>query len=404
MNGVRTAAVVGGGMAGIIAALELAEAGIDITLFESADEVMSGASYWCEGKVHLGFVYALDATRETSVQMVAGARSFHSIVGRYIPSRVLDEATSSPFVYAVPRDSMVPVDAIRAHFAAVDELLYPHRNAIPGWSAGPTWRELNQRALADDFDGDRVVAAMETVEVAVDPHVLAPWLRRAVGGHPRIQVRTGTPVQAISDSPRGTFGARAAVTADGGTEHFDRVVNASWQQRLALDATAGWLTDRPVLHRRKLGVHGPRIPESVPSVTFLLGSYGDVVRFRERSYQSWYPAGMVETSTALAPPEMGPTMDDSEAQAIAHETAVELGRLMPSSAAALAEAATGAYVAGGWITAWGRTDITDPGSQLHERHRIGVSTRGSLVSIDTGKFTTAPLFGAQAAIAVLGTR
>ena len=124
----------------------------------------------------------------------------------------------------------------------------------------------------------------------------------------------------------------------------------------------------------------------------------------ERSYQSWYPVGMVETSTALAPPETDRTMTDAQARAIAHETAVELGRYIPPSAAALAEAAATAHVAGGWITAWGRTDITDPGSQLHERHRIGVSTRGSLVSIDTGKFTTAPLFGAHAAVAVLDSR
>ena len=53
------------------------------------------------------------------------------------------------------------------------------------------------------------------------------------------------------------------------------------------------------------------------------------------------------------------------------------------------------------IFAWGETDIDDPGSELHERHDIGTSSRDGYHSIDTGKLTMAPVFGRAAAERVL---
>src|SRR5689334_14845935 len=55
-------AVLGGGMLGVCTALELAHRGRDVTLLEGAADVMQGASRWNEGKIHLGFLYAADAS------------------------------------------------------------------------------------------------------------------------------------------------------------------------------------------------------------------------------------------------------------------------------------------------------------------------------------------------------
>ena len=47
----------------------------------------------------------------------------------------------------------------------------------------------------------------------------------------------------------------------------------------------------------------------------------------------------------------------------------------------------------GIIFAWGRSDIDDPASGLHQRYAIGPRSRGRYHTVDTGKLTMAPLFG-----------
>jgi hypothetical protein len=45
---------------------------------------------------------------------------------------------------------------------------------------------------------------------------------------------------------------------------------------------------------------------------------------------------------------------------------------------------------GGYIFAWGRTDISDVQSGLHNRYDIGIHSDRGYHSIDTGKLTMAP--------------
>jgi hypothetical protein len=49
-------------------------------------------------------------------------------------------------------------------------------------------------------------------------------------------------------------------------------------------------------------------------------------------------------------------------------------------------------VKGGAIIAWGETDIYDPGSELHRRYEIGVTSNRNFHSVDPGKLTMAPYF------------
>jgi len=54
----------------------------------------------------------------------------------------------------------------------------------------------------------------------------------------------------------------------------------------------------------------------------------------------------------------------------------------------------------GAIVAIGRSDVHDAGSALHDRTRIGTSSRDGYHSVDPGKLTTAPLFAVRVADAV----
>ena len=71
-----TVAVVGGGIQGCTVALELADRGFRVELFDVADSLVTAASRNNEGKVHLGFVYAADPTLRTARLMMRGAFAF----------------------------------------------------------------------------------------------------------------------------------------------------------------------------------------------------------------------------------------------------------------------------------------------------------------------------------------
>jgi hypothetical protein len=52
---------------------------------------------------------------------------------------------------------------------------------------------------------------------------------------------------------------------------------------------------------------------------------------------------------------------------------------------------------GGMILATGRLDVDDPASELHSRIQVGLNQQGSYISINTGKYTLAPLMAVRAA-------
>jgi hypothetical protein len=70
------------------------------------------------------------------------------------------------------------------------------------------------------------------------------------------------------------------------------------------------------------------------------------------------------------------------------------GLLRQAAAARLRECRIDTIDAGITVS-WRASDISDPRSELHERHAVGVHAHDGYFSIDTGKFTCAPLFAAR---------
>jgi len=183
-----------------------------------------------------------------------------------------------------------------------------------------------------------------------------------------------------------------------------QVVNASWENRFILDRTVGIAHSPGRLNRLKYRVIAC-VPDAMrlgPSVTMVVGPYGDVVQRSDgTAYFSWYPAGLQGWTHDLSPP--------------AAWDAPCRGAITAASAAAMAQAilagiepwypgaaqAEPIEVDAGAIVAYGRTDVDDPASGLHDRTRVGVASHDGYHSVDPGKLTTAPMFGLQAARAVL---
>lgn len=384
-------AVLGAGLQGSCVALELARRGVDVDLMDRAPEAMTGASSHNEGKVHLGYVYANDPTRQTARTMIEGALEFGPRLRELLGTAADDVVTSTPFSYVVHRDSLLEVGEVEAHFAECHaialELLDGRSPDYFGADPRLAPRRLDDDALARQFDPAVVLAAYATDEIAIDPTSLARVVRRVLTAEPRVRLMLDTEVRAVTRLDTG-----AIVHTDVWDQEYDHVVNALWGGRLAIDRTAGILADRPWMYRMKYFVRlSPDAP--LPSTTILLGPFGDVVTYADGgAFLSWYPAGRQGTSADVVPPDWRAELDDVDHKRTLAATVEALAEIVPAVGDVAAPALADARVLGGLIYAHGHSDIDDPASVLHERHDIGPASYGRYHSIDTGKLTMAPRF------------
>jgi glycine/D-amino acid oxidase-like deaminating enzyme len=387
--------VLGAGIQGTCAALALAEAGYQVELLDRAAEPLLGASRCGEGKIHLGLVYANEPSRATAALMIDGCLAFGRLIDRWVPGLDWAALRSEPFHYAVLADTMVPPEALIAHYEWVDGQLQDR------FSAGESYLGRRPAAVVEAVDALEEVAVptlatFRTAEVAVEMKAFRGPLIAALS----LAGVAFVPHRDVVCVGRTAHGfVIESVDPDERTDRrqADLVVNCLWDGRLAVDATMGIVPERPWVFRLKQSVEG-RLPPDVDrprSITFVLGPYGDIVeRTGGDLYVSWYPAALAGWSTDLAPPdEWRPRMDRTQPP---EQTAVQAAGILDAFAEtvpALREMRVDAVYAG-VIAAWGKTDITDHRSELHSRHAIGVSAHDGYYSIDTGKLTTAPLFAA----------
>jgi glycine/D-amino acid oxidase-like deaminating enzyme len=388
-----TVAILGAGIQGTCAALALAARGCRVELFDRAALPVTQASLWNEGKIHLGLIYAKDPRHRTSELLLHGALHFDSalqrLTGRSRPSGLL----SAPFSYLVHRTSQLSAEAISAHFESVAAQYRAIRDAT-GLSyfdcqSQDIWERLSDKDLSAEYDDREVAAAFRTVELSVDPQIVAAMLRQAVQEQHRIQLHANSEVEGVLVDSSGR--PSVVIAGEGKLGPYDHVVNALWQERLRVDATVGLHPARPWLHRYKLAVHiSNAAGRTVPSVTIMLGEYGDIVDFGGgRHYLSWYPACRLGEWSDLQPPT--PLIDRDTKRRALEQTIAALGTVVPAVRALdLSDASVD--VAGGYIFAWGATGIADPKSELHGRGDIGVHSYGRYHSIDTGKYGMAPYF------------
>lgn len=403
----RRVAVLGAGLQGVCVALELARRGLAVDLYERNALCLGEASSNNEGKIHLGFVYAGDPSLKTARLMAAGALSFQSLLRRWCGGAIDGLPLSSPFHYVVHRDSLIHPDAVAAHLAGVTAFIRESAGgkAIEYFGQDPAMpcRLLPRHTYDGLFDPVTAVAVYRTSEMSIDPQALASVLRGRVAEVPEIRCRFGRKVTSVT----GRKGELVVHTADAEGEDgeaYDFVVNASWIGRLALDASFGIAPQEKWTFRFKyfVRVDAPRERPRV-SATIILGPFGDIATYDNgASYLSWYPSGLVARSTELQPPEMPSRLTGPAADVLAASIAAGLGTVVPGVERFRLTANDRGEVSGGWIFAWGTTDIDDPASRFHQRCDVGVRAHGNYLTIDTGKLTVAPLFAMEAADLITG--
>lgn len=423
--------VLGGGIMGCCLALELARRGRRVTLVDRAPMPMMKASLHNEGKLHLGFVYGKDPHKATHGLLARGSLAFARILESLTAQPLETLRPSAPFHYYVPADSQLQVDAVHRHFDDVEQMLRETCRATGDTYLGAApdrWFERNAASEhARLFSPAATQGSFRTVEQSVSPVAVATLLRDAVGRHPNIAFAGATEVLAVTEVSSGCL--RVDTRRDGAiaSATYASVANCLWDDRMRIDRTFGMHDPGPWFLRYKAAISltasGPMRRE-IPSSTGILGPYGDIVSHGNGAYYvSWYPRCKLAETTepdGRALPELVhvwpvrpirrvvsrfPALTQ-RLTAHTHRPFVranlkELAAYVPPLADLL-RAVTHFDVGGGVIVARGSSDIHDPQSHLHQRFRIGPVMSGSYVSIDTGKYCTAPLFAVEAADLISG--
>ncbi|MDD4881542.1 MAG: hypothetical protein PHX10_08200, partial [Gallionellaceae bacterium] len=190
-------------------------------------------------------------------------------------------------------------------------------------------------------------------------------------------------------------------TEDGRHGPYDFIINSLWEGRLAVDLTAGLKPEGNWSNRYRLAlfIRTDR-PLEVPSAIITTGPFGDIKNYNSRDfYLSWYPKGLIADSNAISPPALT-TLSPDRTREISHSVLDSLEALLPETARIRAgiEQMT---VAGGWVYAAGRGALSDPNSTLHRRSDYGIARLGAYLSIDTGKYSTAPWLAHQVADSIM---
>jgi len=389
----NSVAVIGAGLVGTCVALELAEKGWAVDLFDRCHRALQRASLQNEGKLHLGYVYGLDSSLRTARRMLEGSAVFQRLIGRWTDDTQLLAWRSRPFIYAVPATSLLPPTGVRHHLEAVDRLA----EAVDpeGLAAYRGWRQLSRDELSEQFDPRMITAAFQTGELALDVPSVVQALELALIAS-TVVFRRSSQVHSIRPFDDSWLLA-GQQDAEPFTESYSVVVNATWEQRMTFDGPLGLGSARQVMHRYKAGLRSTSgVPcPGLPSVTFCLGSYGDTVSYPSGAYLCWYPTGLLRQETSPIPAVFSPALERQAVQQLVHSTFAGLSGFMPQRMAELDPDPDVWQLVGGWISAWGCSGIEDPSSELHQRHDIGVQSLGTYHSIDTGKWTTAPLLAAE---------
>lgn len=242
-NNKQAIVVIGGGAAGIATALELAQRGYLVTIFEKS-ELGSGASGRNPGRMGHGFHYA---DEETAIAYLRAS----VLVQRTYPGYLLDQ--DKPFDsklrhgrYFITKNSDQPKEKILETYEAIKKEYQRLIEEDPANEVfGPVdsfYRILDPSEYANDVNMDIVEMGIETSEHIFDWMAFLTDIRQRLIQHPNIKLREFTEVTKIERNglgkPRFTIEAK---TTKGYQIYLETnfIVNSTWHDIKRLNDQVG---------------------------------------------------------------------------------------------------------------------------------------------------------------------
>lgn len=392
MGNRKRVAVLGAGIMGCSVALFLARKGAEVTLFDAAGSPFAAASRWNEGKIHLGYIYSADPSLRTAEHVMPGGLLFRPLVEELLDVSLAPVITSEDDIYLCHRQSVVSPETMINYFQQVTQRVKAHPDATRYLAdvSNCAVNKLTNAELGALTSSPDIVAGFRVPERSVQTTWLADRFMAAVAAEKRIEQQmntTITAVRALDDNNEGPWRVDSSV---GSFAPYDYVINALWQGRMAIDQTAGLKPVGTWSNRYRLSLF-LRTKERVtsPCVIIATGPFGDIKNYNGRDfYLSWYPVGLRAESSAISPPAVEDLLIPGH-ELLTGAIFEHLEEFFPWIAL-IREKSESVAIEGGWVFAAGRGQLSDPSSTLHRRSDFGVTRTGSYISVDTGKYSTAP--------------
>jgi len=391
----KKALVLGGGIQGCCIALMLRKHGYDVKIVDKSKDIFNRASLNQEGKVHMGFVYGLDASLKTGKKLLLDALYFAPYLEYLLDKKVnWEKLKSSNFNYLVAKDSMLSPDEVDTYFQTLQTIYHQYLEDENLTYLGKRPKTIFKKiSLPTQVNPDFFQACFATEEAALHPKSLKEMIKTKIQSE-NISLCLNQYVTSAKRTPNG-FMVETHSENDGIRQlESDVVFNCLWEGRMALDKEMGIQIEKDYNIRLRYGIYMKMPPslQGLPTFVVIQGPYGDFVNYPQSKecYFFWYPSsikGMVIDQSM--PPSWEEACEghisNTLRQSILNENFNHLHRLIPTLTKFEDSTIVGAV-----IVAKGCHDIHDPNSKLHERSEFPITQNDGYYSINTGKFTSAP--------------
>ena len=374
IKSIKSIAVIGGGTLGSLIALRLSNLGLNVEIFESKSELLKGASYLGEGKIHLGYTYGL--SHESSYeQLIESALTFGEIVESSIGRPInWKNITSIPFSYKVADDSLISPDEFINHGMRIMNTIQQkkHPNTYLGLPI--------EKIMKFERTSER---SFKTSERAVDLEKLKEIITAEITKRENIYVNVNSKILLVKADLHNKY--ILSTNSHELEKRFDYVINCTWENRYLLDQMF-WDKLPNLNYRTKLYVSAKTNLQETACTT-VLGKYGDLVIFNTgRLYGSDYLTGLTSFTNEVLP-------NFAERESLPEELVTKHWEYLKSrfflEMPELSEV-TDITTLERSVVAKGDSDIDQINSGLHERSPHYLNRKGNYISALGTKVTTVP--------------
>ena len=391
----KNALVLGGGIQGCCIALMLRKHGYEVTIVDKSEDIFNRASINQQGKIHLGFNWGLDTSLKTGKKLMLDALYFAPYLEYLLDEKInWEKLKSTNFNALVAKDSLLSSDEIGTDFQARHTiyLIYMKNEKLTDLGKRPE-RLFQKTLLPKQVNPDLFQSCFATEEVALRTEGIKKIIKEKIHSE-NISLCLNQHVTSAKRTSSG-FIVETHSEKEGVRQlESDMIFNCLWEGKMALDKEMGMQVEKGYNLRLRYGIIAKMSTtfQDLQSFGVIQGPYGDFVNYPQskEAFFSWYPSsmkGMVVDQNM--PPRWEEACDghisDTLKQNLINENFNHYHRLMPT----LTEFEDPTIV-GGVILAKGYHDIDDPNSKLHERNEFPITQDDGYVSINTGKFTSAP--------------